>query len=51
MMTTTGNFPAIVRPTVDEESLTTTQFGVRVLGALLAIAVLGAAAVQALIVL
>ena len=50
MMTTTGNFPAIVRPT-DEEPLSAAQFGIRVLGALLAIAVLGAATVQALIVL
>lgn len=50
MTTTTGNFPAIVRPH-DEPVLSTTQFGIRVLGALLAIAVLGAAAVQALIVL
>lgn len=50
MMSTTGNFPAIVRPSADE-ALTATQFGIRVLGALLAIAVLGAATVQALIVL
>ena len=50
MMTTTGNFPAIIQPGVNPD-LTTAQYGVRVLGALLAIAVLGAAAVQALIVL